>query len=352
MLMKTSVAALSFLYIKLVIACSIILFLYVNRESNKLLKKEFKMSCGKYINYCIRPKTFSRIPHYIPSLKMLYYAIWNKIFDLAYMKIFVGEENFWFRVLKSLKKIEMLKSLIYLFLGFNRFIIKIFIELFKFNNKNIEEYLFRNFNNPWDDRIIIKINNNWEINGSTQKIIKDIEGILERKISHGNFQFLKPHLYLKIEMFRGKLIEIDKQYLCYIGEFINIKNKIQHSTFICISKSDLAYQTDFLKAIKKNDYGRTAVIRKYEGDDKKSTLFPIKESDMKPLADPELESCVKQMYGAGIHGYDHENVSIKFQEQIKEIKGLSLEWQEFLEEIGVSSMHSKELFEKLLNEII
>lgn len=63
----------------------------------------------------------------------------------------------------------MFKSLIYLFLGFNRFIIKIFIEVFKFNNKSIEEHLFRNFNNPWDDRIIIKINNNWEINGSTQK---------------------------------------------------------------------------------------------------------------------------------------------------------------------------------------
>lgn len=140
--------------------------------------------------------------------------------------------------------------------------------------------------------------------------------------------------------------------MCYGGEFINIKNKIQHSTFIGISKNDLAYQTDFLKAIKKNDYGRTAVIRKYEGDDKAGILLPIKESDMKPLVDPELESCVKQMYGAGIHGYDHENVSIKFQEQIKEIKELSLEWQEFLEEIGVSSINSKELFEKLLNEII
>jgi hypothetical protein len=75
------------------------------------------------------------------------------------MKVFIGENNFWFKILKSFKKIEMIKSLIYIILGLNRFIIKIFIEILKFNSKNIEEYLFRNFKNPSDDRIIIKINN-------------------------------------------------------------------------------------------------------------------------------------------------------------------------------------------------
>jgi hypothetical protein len=44
-------------------------------------------------------------------------------------------------------------------LGLNRFIVKIFIEILKFNSKNIEEYLFRNFKNPSDDRIIVKIDN-------------------------------------------------------------------------------------------------------------------------------------------------------------------------------------------------
>lgn len=81
----------------------------------------------------------------------------------------------------------MFKSLIYLFLGFNRFLIKMFIEILKFDGRSVEEYLFKNFNNPLDDRIIIKINNNWEINGTTKKIIKDIEEILERKTSYGNF---------------------------------------------------------------------------------------------------------------------------------------------------------------------
>jgi hypothetical protein len=53
----------------------------------------------------------------------------------------------------------MLKSLIYIILGVNRFLVKIFIEIFKFNNKSIEEYLFRTFKSPLDDRIIVKINN-------------------------------------------------------------------------------------------------------------------------------------------------------------------------------------------------
>jgi hypothetical protein len=160
-LLKTFFMAASFMYIKLLIATSVVLLLYINWESNKILKKEYKIEEGRYRNYCIRPKILYTIPDYIPSLKMLYYAIWNKIFDLTYMKVFIGEDNFWFKIIKSFKKIEILKSLVYIILGINRFIVKIFIEILKFNSKSIEEYLFRNFKNPSDNRIIIKINNKW-----------------------------------------------------------------------------------------------------------------------------------------------------------------------------------------------
>ena len=251
MLIKTFFMTISFLYIKLLITASVILFIYVNQESNKILKKEYKIQGARYRNYCIRPKILDAIPDYIPSLKMLYYAVWNKIFNLTYMKVFVGEDDFWFKILKSFKKIEMLKSLIYIILGLNRFLVKIFVEIFKFNNKSIEEYLFRTFKNPSDDRIIIKINNKWQINGATQKIIRKIEECLERKISHQNFDLLKPHLYLKIEMIRERFVEMDKEYLCYKAKFLHIENKIEHTTFIGISKEELAYQTSFWAAIKK-----------------------------------------------------------------------------------------------------
>jgi hypothetical protein len=75
MLIKTFFMTISFLYIKLLIAASVILFIYINRESNKILKKEYKIKGARYRNYCIRPKILDAIPDYIPSLKMLYYAV-------------------------------------------------------------------------------------------------------------------------------------------------------------------------------------------------------------------------------------------------------------------------------------
>ena len=352
MLIKTFFMTMSFLYIKFLIVATVILFLYINRESNKLLKKEYKRGESRYTNYCIRPKILDTIPRYMPSLKMLYYAIWNKIFNLTYMKILVGIDNFWFKVLKSIKKIEIFKSLVYIILGLNKFIIKIFIEIFKFDSKSIEEYLFRTFKNPSDDRIIVKINNKWEINGSTQKIIKKIEELLERKMSHQNFDLLRPHLYLKMEVIRERLLEIDNEYLCYNAKFVHIKNKVQHSTFIGISKIDLSYQTDFSKSIKKNNYNEIPVVKKYKGTSKVSTLLPIKEEYMKPVDDPELKSCFKQVQGAILYGYEDKNVSIKFEEQIKEVRELSSEWENLLEEIGVGSIESKELLEEFFNDIL
>ena len=351
-LIKTFFMTISFIYIKLLITASIVLFLYINRESNKILKKEYKIGEERYRNYCIRPKILYTIPDYIPSLKILYYAIWNKIFNLTYMKVFIGEDNFWFKIIKSFKKIEILKSLIYIILGVNRFIVKIFIEILKFNSKSIEEYLFRNFKNPSDNRIIIKINNKWQLNGSTQKIIGKIQIYLERKVSHQNFDLLKPHLYVKMEIIRQRLIQMDKEYLCYQAQFLHINNKIPHTTFIGISKEELSYQTDFKTAIKKNNYGKMPVINQYEGEKKLSTLLPIKGEYMRPLQDPKLEGCIKQIHGALINGYDDENISIKFQQQIKETEALSVEWTNLLEEIGVDSSISKELFKELLNDIL
>jgi len=105
-LLKTFFMAASFMYIKLLIATSVVLLLYINWESNKILKKEYKIEEGRYRNYCIRPKILDSMPRCMPSLKILYCSIWNKIFNLAYMKIFIGEDNFWFKILKSFKNIN------------------------------------------------------------------------------------------------------------------------------------------------------------------------------------------------------------------------------------------------------
>jgi hypothetical protein len=46
---------------------------------------------------------------------------------------------------------------------------------------------------------------------------------------------------------------------------------------------------------------------------------------MMPKEDPELKSCFKQVQGAIINGYDNENVSVRFEEQIRETEALSVE---------------------------
>jgi hypothetical protein len=46
---------------------------------------------------------------------------------------------------------------------------------------------------------------------------------------------------------------------------------------------------------------------------------------MMPKEDPELKSCFKQVQGAIINGYDIENVSFRFEEQIRETEALSVE---------------------------
>jgi hypothetical protein len=152
-----------------------------------------------------------------------------------------------------------------------------------------------------------------------------VQTYLERKVSHQNFDLLKPHLYVKMEVIRQRLIQIDKEYLCYQAEFLHINNKIPHTTFIGISKKELAYQTSFQTAIKKDNYGEIPVINKYEGEKKLSTLLPIKEEYMKPLQDPKLEGCIKQIHGALMNGYDDKYISIKFEQQIKETEALSVE---------------------------
>jgi hypothetical protein len=53
-----------------------------------------------------------------------------------------------------------------------------------------------------------------------------------------------------------------------------------------------------------------------------------------------------------MNGYDDKYISIKFEQQIKETEALSVEWTNLLEEIGVDSSISKELFKELSNDIL
>ena len=73
---------------------------------------------------------------------------------------------------------------------------------------------------------------------------------------------------------------------------------------------------------------------------------------MIPKEDPELKSCFKQVQGVIINGYDNKKISIRFGEQIRETEALSVEWTNFLEELGIDSSESQELLQEFLNDIL
>jgi hypothetical protein len=58
----------------------------LNKESNEILKK------GE--GFYLRPIKLNGMPEKISLLTLIYTYLYNKTFDLVYMKIKIGEKNF------------------------------------------------------------------------------------------------------------------------------------------------------------------------------------------------------------------------------------------------------------------
>lgn len=287
-------------------------------------------------NFSFRPIMFDTTPDDVVIGTILYYAYYNSVFDLTYKKIALGRKNFWIKQI-SIKK--TLKSIFFWYVGISRLMLLLALKIIKYDEKGLENYLVKLFIKPMDDRLILKINNKWEINGKWELFWKTTNEKLLGLTSESNLEYIKPSL-LKIY---NKSLEINSESKTFLATFVNVKTKIPHNIFPEASKDSKiwAYQTDFQKAYNKDFYNKEPLIHKYDGIKKQSTLLEGRFDEFKQIRKEKITTVTNQFKGALDYGYNDEKLSEKYNDGINELRIIEIEINKLLDEIGIESNEIK-----------
>jgi hypothetical protein len=200
-------------------------------ESEFFLKKNYKVNINKYENYEFRPIIFWESNHNLPISTILYYAYSNLVFDVTYAKIKYGRKKLFILYLKN--PYNLLRILFFWYIGFSRVVFQI-IKSVVFNKENIGDFLLFKFMRISDDRLILKINNEWKVNGSQWMIfIEQISLRLHAKLGHSN----ATAAILMINKWKQDLNEITYYHRSYRAIFVDKSTKIPHSVYLDIHKS-------------------------------------------------------------------------------------------------------------------
>lgn len=349
MVIKWLIISIAFFYIKVLSFLFFLYILLVNNESEKILKKKSYKLENRYTNYCFKPKTLDEVPNDLPIGTILYYIYWNNVFDLTYVKILHKKEKILNKILNKIFLKQILKSLLLVLIGLNRLLIKITINVLRYNDKKLEEYLLKNFIKSEDDRMLIKINNEWDLNGLKSLI----DGILRPSLKTIGDD--KKDIIIKkaIEIVNEKKIqinEINHETLMYKATFKDIKTKIPHSVYIESTKDlqKVGYETDYEKAISRGNYDCPVLINEFDGPKKITTLLSKNKEDFIMVEDPKLVSAMRQYKGALVRGYNVDLISEKYDKSIKTIGNNMIEIKTELLLIGIDD----EIAEKIIVGII
>lgn len=345
LLLKVFLISFVILYIKIIAILYAIVLFTINLESENFLNKSFKIDEKIYASYFVRPLIFSNKPENFGIGTLFYYGYWNLVFDLTYLKILLGRKRFWFKIF-SLKKFFF--SVFFWYVGVSKLLFRLLIKILKINQNSIEDYLFFLFSRPNDDRLIIKINNEWQVNGKTAtKVFNEIEEILRNKISYSQWNSMKIQLYKLTQ----KMWEISSETQVYSAKFIEINNKKKHTVFPESSKVEkfLGYQTEYDKACNNQFYNRKPLINKFQGPKKESTLLFANENEFKQITKEEKVNAINHFKGAIADGYDKTIISKNYENSINQILILENEFNNILFENNVNDekLH-KDLFELIL----
>lgn len=346
MIVKTLVIIIIINFIKAIgLLISIILWL-INKESEDILKT-------KRENICIRPTIFIEMPETMTISSLMHNKYKNKVFDLTYMKILLGRDRFWIKMLILTINKNTVKNIFFIILGINRLLINFLYIVLKNDWNSLKIYIYNKTVNPVDSRIIMKINERWEINGTKEKIISFIELNLQNKISRSNFNLISPLIYKKIEILEKKITEIDHETKTFRGLFVEKTTKMHHKVFIEMPKSDryYGYETDLLKAAKNNYYGLTPLIE-YKGTKKDSVLIKINSNEMIPKTEMKKESALAIYYGGISNGYNPTEINDKHVINMKKIETIENEFIEELNNIGFDESDSKRISKQVIELII
>ena len=317
----------------------IITFFFINKESENILKK--KENC------CIRPIEFYMIPEDLPISTILYYAYWNKVFDLTYFKIFFGKKNLVLKILKSIKIKNIIKYFFYFYFEISRIFIKILTEIIKYDDKKkIENYLFKKFSNPIDDRIIIKIDGDWTINGSVELICYKIKCNLLSKntMSSSNIEMIMPRIYKLTKNYFESISKDFTEQTLIKGLFKNKITEIDHWHVENIIKENeyIGYITDSKKAFAKNNYGKELILKEIQLK-KESNMLSTKKIEISSF--PFIKSAV-------LKGYDEKKINGWFIEEIESYKNLKGDIILNLKDEGISEYDAMEIEDIIIRNTI
>lgn len=334
-------------FIKIISSIIFIIYLILWIESSYIInKKMFISKENVYEKAFYYPKIISELPDKMEICELIYIIHYNSVFNITYNRILKG--NLYF--LREFKIKNILRSIILFFFNISFLLINIVLILFKI--KNTEEFvnfLYKKAHNAYDNRVIININNKWEINGGSINYWNNIRHLdifkSMSKNSYDQFKDLITKTYDVVEQ-----INNDSKFTQSTIKFIN-KNKssIPHKGHIGLIKNTnfIGYETDYNNALSKDNYGLRPVINKFIGNIKYSIELEISVNDVSQISKEKKVSLSAQSMGAIIYGHDSEIISRIFHEQIKD-------YENIIEELGSILKENNEfmLFENKKYDIV
>jgi hypothetical protein len=86
----------------------------------------------------------------------------------------------------------------------SRLLLNLILEIIRYDKKCLEDYLFGICQNPSDDRIIMRIDGVWVVNGANKRIVDEVcQHIIKNNLmSHNNTEQFSHILFNKLDNYR------------------------------------------------------------------------------------------------------------------------------------------------------
>ena len=94
MIKKVMCIILIYFFIKEISIITVLLIIMINRESNDILNTEKSWMGNRIMNFSMRPKILFCTPSKPIKGNLFSVMYYNKVFDLTYLKIFLGIDKF------------------------------------------------------------------------------------------------------------------------------------------------------------------------------------------------------------------------------------------------------------------
>lgn len=318
MIKKVMCIILIYFFIKEISIITVLLIIMINRESNDILNTEKSWMGNRIMNFSMRPKILFCTPSKPIKGNLFSVMYYNKVFDLTYLKIFLGIDKFWIKVLKSYTVKDLLIRIIYIYFGISKLMLNLILEIIKYDKKCMEDYLFGICQNSSDDRIIMRIDGVWIVNGANKRIVDEVcQHIIKNSLmSHSNTDQFSHALFNRLDNYRFIKSKMDSYPIIW-GKMVD-KNTTPHVYVENLTRKDthLGMLTDYFKAKKMNCYGKDPIINKINIK-KETIILQEKKSNVFMFGEERTVPTLPFIKAAKISGFDENLVNINFNDKLK-----------------------------------